>query len=70
MRQVREPAVLSRPEFDSAVRDALRALRRPDALAASPLSRSRLVLQNGGDLEEVQHELSGTPLPARESTAL
>ncbi|WP_411110337.1 hypothetical protein [Streptomyces sp. c-19] len=38
--------------------------------AASPLSRSRLVLQNGGDLKEVQHELSGTPLPAPESTAL
>ncbi|MEV6247477.1 hypothetical protein AB0M38_14910 [Streptomyces sp. NPDC051742] len=37
VRQVPELVVLSQPEFDSAVRDALRALRRPDALAANPL---------------------------------
>lgn len=53
VRQVPELAVLSRPEFDTAVRNALRALRRPEALAANPLSRSRLVRQNGGDLGDV-----------------
>ncbi|MER7574942.1 ATP-binding protein [Streptomyces sp. NPDC126514] len=53
VRQLPELAVLSRPEFDAAVRDALRALRRPDVLTANPLNRSRLVLQNGGDLKEV-----------------
>ncbi|MFY1653691.1 AAA family ATPase [Solwaraspora sp. WMMB762] len=35
--------VLSRPEFDAAVRSAMRAWRRPDALAANPLVRTRLV---------------------------
>ena len=48
-----ELIVLSRPEFDSAVRDALRALRRPEALAVNPLNRSRLVLESGGSLREV-----------------
>jgi hypothetical protein len=37
-----ELLVLSRPEFDAAVRDALRALRRPQVLAENPLNRSRL----------------------------
>ncbi|MDO0939060.1 hypothetical protein QQY66_47895 [Streptomyces sp. DG2A-72] len=45
-----ELVVLSRPEFDTAVRDALRALRRPDALAANPLNRSRLVTDSGTNL--------------------
>ncbi|MDX3850128.1 ATP-binding protein [Streptomyces sp. AK02-01A] len=35
--------VLSRPGFDAAVRDALRMWRRPDALAANPLIRGRLI---------------------------
>jgi AAA ATPase domain len=35
--------VLSRPEFDSAVRDLLRWWRRPERLAANPLLRTRLV---------------------------
>lgn len=35
--------VLSRPEFDLAVRQALRDYARPDALALNPLMRSRLV---------------------------
>jgi hypothetical protein len=34
--------VLSEPEFQAAVRQALRDLGRPDALAANPLLRSRL----------------------------
>ncbi|WP_326550935.1 AAA family ATPase [Micromonospora sp. NBC_01813] len=40
--------VLSRPEFDAAVRSAMRAWRRPDELAANPLTRSRLVADHGG----------------------
>jgi hypothetical protein len=40
-----ELTVLSRPEFDDAVRSALRALHQPGALSANPLSRSRLVAE-------------------------
>ena len=36
-------AVLSEPEFQAAVKDALRCWRRPDDLARNPLCRSRLV---------------------------
>jgi hypothetical protein len=35
--------VLSEPEFQAAVKDALRCWRRPDDLAGNPLCRSRLV---------------------------
>jgi hypothetical protein len=38
-------AVLSEPEFEAAVRDALRCWRRPDDLARNPLCRSRLVAE-------------------------
>ncbi|GIJ46371.1 hypothetical protein Val02_32570 [Virgisporangium aliadipatigenens] len=38
-----ELTVLARGEFDTAVRDALRAWRQPDLLATNPLARSRLV---------------------------
>ncbi|MFJ7078504.1 ATP-binding protein [Streptomyces sp. NPDC098781] len=48
-----ELVVLSRPEFDAAVRDALRTLRRPDKLAENPLNRSRLVVESGRSLAEV-----------------
>ncbi|MFJ8186618.1 ATP-binding protein [Streptomyces sp. NPDC096105] len=41
-----ELVVLSRAEFDAAVRDALKNLRRPADLAASPLNRSRLVVES------------------------
>lgn len=34
---------LPRPEFDTAVRDALRSWRRPDLLAGNPLTASRMV---------------------------
>jgi hypothetical protein len=37
--------VLSQPEFEEAVRQALRDYTRPDLLAANPLMRSRLVIQ-------------------------
>jgi hypothetical protein len=40
-----EFAVLSRAEFEAAVRDALRAGRHRDVLAANPLIRSRVVQQ-------------------------
>ncbi|MDL5200010.1 ATP-binding protein [Streptomyces sp. ALI-76-A] len=48
-----ELTVLSRPEFAAAVRDGLRALRKPEALAANPLNRSRLVVDSGRSLAEV-----------------
>jgi hypothetical protein len=43
--------VLSRPEFDDAVRHALRNLSRPDELSSSPLLRSALVRADGGDVD-------------------
>jgi AAA ATPase-like protein len=45
--------VLSRPEFDAAVREALRTLRKPAVLAGNPLNRSRLVLESGRSLSEI-----------------
>jgi hypothetical protein len=36
--------VLSRPDFDAAVKRAMRDLNRPDSLARNPLTRSRLVV--------------------------
>ncbi|MER6691555.1 ATP-binding protein [Streptomyces minutiscleroticus] len=47
------PPVMTRPEFAAAVRSALRDLRRPRALEANPLSRSRLVTDHGMTLREV-----------------
>lgn len=41
-----ELAVLSRSEFDTAVRDALRSSRHRDLLATNPLTRSRIVTQS------------------------
>jgi hypothetical protein len=43
--------VLSQPEFDDSVRQALRDLRRPDLLARNPLLRTRLVHGRAGDEE-------------------
>ncbi|MDF5754558.1 ATP-binding protein [Spongiactinospora sp. TRM90649] len=40
--------VLTRVEFTEAIRQALRQMGRPDALAASPLTRTRLVTERGG----------------------
>lgn len=48
-----ELVVLSRQEFDTAVRDALRSIRRPEALSQNPLNRSRLVAQGGATLAEL-----------------
>ncbi|WP_446041912.1 ATP-binding protein [Streptomyces sp. SID1121] len=41
--------VLSRAEFDAAVRDALHSWRRPDRIAANPLTRGRLTAGLGAD---------------------
>ncbi|MEV5412819.1 ATP-binding protein [Thermopolyspora sp. NPDC052614] len=48
-----ELAVLSRPEFDTAVRQALRHWRDRTALADNPLTRSRVV-RHGGDGDAVK----------------
>ncbi|GAA4462413.1 hypothetical protein [Phytohabitans houttuyneae] len=57
--------VLSQPEFRAAVRRALRDYTRGDALAANPLSRSRVVVERSGDLRTVLREaaesLRGSP---------
>ncbi|MGN9788433.1 hypothetical protein ACTMTF_43965 [Nonomuraea sp. ZG12] len=50
--------VLSRTEFDTEVRDALRVIRRPDSLAASRLTRARLIARSdAGQATEALHEL-------------
>ncbi|MEO3805374.1 AAA family ATPase [Nonomuraea sp. B1E8] len=43
-----ELAVLSQAQFAEAVRKALRRLSRPDALAASPLTRTRVIAERAG----------------------
>ncbi|MDQ3825841.1 MAG: ATP-binding protein, partial [Actinomycetota bacterium] len=43
--------VLSQPEFDEAVRQALRDLSRPDLLAHNPLLRTRLARDHAGNEE-------------------
>ncbi len=61
--------VLSRPDFESAVQDALRDFARPHELEHSPLLRSRLVAEQTGDrvaalcalINEVAEELRATP---------
>jgi hypothetical protein len=63
--------VLSRPDFDEAVRLALRGFARPDALVTNPLLRSRLVAEHAGGapnpatlkalLREATAELRGNP---------
>ncbi|WP_113700511.1 ATP-binding protein [Nonomuraea lactucae] len=57
--RARELAVLSRPEFDTAVRDALRGWHHARALAANPLTRSRLIADrhSAGDPAETLREV-------------
>ena len=43
---LQRPAPLSRPQFDEAVRAALRDLSRPDRLSHNPLTGSRLLIEN------------------------
>lgn len=45
--ETRPVVALSAPEFAAAVRDALRNLHRPEALATNPLLHSRLVRERG-----------------------
>jgi hypothetical protein len=45
------PLALSQPEFDQAVRQALRDLRRPDLLGRNPLLRTRVARDRAGDEE-------------------
>jgi len=49
--------VLSEPEFAAAVRDALRAYRRPADLASNPLVRSRVVSDGGAAPERLRELL-------------
>ncbi|MFE9438859.1 ATP-binding protein [Streptomyces sp. NPDC006602] len=60
-----EPLVLSRREFEVAVRDALRALWWPGELAANPLSRGRLVAQTDRSLHDVLVRAIDTVLEVR-----
>jgi hypothetical protein len=61
--------VLSREEFDAAVRSALRSWRRSDQIGASPLAGARLVVDTGRDpvtalrqaLTEAAGALAGDP---------
>ncbi|MBT2409446.1 ATP-binding protein [Streptomyces sp. ISL-12] len=48
-----EFTVLSRPEFDAALRDALRAFFRPQEWSANPLTRSRLTAGTGRPLPQI-----------------
>jgi hypothetical protein len=53
-----ELTVLSRQEFDAAVREALRSWSRADLIAANPLIRSRLVVDHhGADPVQVLRDL-------------
>jgi hypothetical protein len=49
----RHHIVLSRAEFDAALRAALRELDQPEKLAGNPLNRTRLVREQGRPLGEV-----------------
>ncbi|WP_433193932.1 ATP-binding protein [Nocardia sp. CA-107356] len=60
-----ELVVLSRPEFDTAIRDALRTLRKPVALGDNPLNRSRLVTESGKSLTEVLADAAQSLLAER-----
>ncbi|MFI5845405.1 ATP-binding protein, partial [Catenuloplanes sp. NPDC051500] len=51
------PSVLARPDFDTAVREALRDFHRPGALAASPLLRTRMVTGTAGSPVDALREL-------------
>ncbi len=57
--------VLSQPEFEAAVRDALRTLRQPELLEANPLQRSRLVAESGQLLAEVLEQAANALLDER-----
>lgn len=76
--------VLSRPDFEHAVRDALRALGQPAMLATNPLLRSRLIVDQVGTgaataermtalrqtLREAIQQLGSTPRQSKLQRAL
>jgi DNA-directed RNA polymerase specialized sigma24 family protein len=71
--------VLSRPEFDSAVREAMRSLSRPGALIGNPLTRTRLVAGHPSPdpaqalrelLEEAVEQVGADPRAARQHQAV
>jgi hypothetical protein len=72
-RTVRKYAVLSRADFDTAVRDALRSWNRPYDLAASPLLPTRVVAEAGAEpvdalrrvLRETIDKLAADPREAK-----
>jgi DNA-directed RNA polymerase specialized sigma24 family protein len=72
-RAVRTYAVLSREEFDAAVRGALRSWNRPWALADNPLIPARVVAEAGGEpvdalrnvLRETVERLADDPRDAK-----
>lgn len=59
------PLVLSQPEFEQAVRQALRDFVRPDQLAGNPLLRSQMLVNTTGatpapaDLQTILREAAG-----------
>ncbi|MFI6579660.1 ATP-binding protein [Embleya sp. NPDC050493] len=67
-------AVMARPEFDEAVREALRCWHRPDALARNPLSRSGLFADAGSSLRDALERaidtLGGDPRSVKAHRAL
>jgi hypothetical protein len=76
--------VLSRPDFEQAVREALRALTQPAALETNPLLRSRLIVDQVGSsastpervvalrgmLRDAVRSLGSTPRQAKLQRAL
>ncbi|MFE5326229.1 ATP-binding protein [Embleya sp. NPDC056575] len=71
---VYERTAMARPEFDDAVREALRCWHRPDALARNPLSRSGVLAEAGGSLRDVLERamdtLGGDPRSVKAHRAL
>lgn len=59
--------LLSQAEFDDAVRQTLRDLRRPDLLARNPLLRTRLIADRAGDGEPNAAVLDGVIREAAQS---
>lgn len=59
--------VLSEPEFSSAIQDALRHLLDPAALRASPLLRSRLVVERAGPTSGETERITALQALTRES---
>jgi len=50
--------VLSKPDFEEAVREALRSVTRADVLDSNPLLRSRIVIQRAGSKADRSNQVS------------